>query len=233
MHADSGKNAAAIRVMARYASLDGGASMRDHEDQAKTGPGFNRRDFLKGSGAAMAATALVTQDQEAVAADEAKGVVPAKAVNITLKVNGKDVTLKLEPRTTLLDALRDHLNLTGCKDVCDTTNCGACTVMIDGKATYACARLAIEVQGKAIQTVESLRQGEHCDAVIDGFVKHDAMQCGFCTPGFVVATRAFLNKNPNASLEEIQKGLGGNLCRCGTYAGITACALELAKKGGA
>ncbi len=105
--------------------------------------------------------------------------------------------------------------------------------MIDGKATYACTRLAVEVQGREIKTVESLRQGDNCDEVIDGFVKHDALQCGFCTPGFVVATRAFLNKNPNASLEEIQKGLGGNLCRCGTYAGITACALELAKKGGA
>lgn len=208
--------------------------MREHDqqrsDQPASGSGFNRRDFLKGSGAAVAATALVNEATEAQAQDKK---VASGPVDVTLNVNGKQQTLKLEPRTTLLDALRDELNLTGCKEVCDTTNCGACTVMIDGKATYACTRLAVEVQGREIKTVESLRQGDNCDEVIDGFVKHDALQCGFCTPGFVVATRAFLNKNPNASLEEIQKGLGGNLCRCGTYNGITACALELAKKGGA
>jgi xanthine dehydrogenase YagT iron-sulfur-binding subunit len=208
--------------------------MREHDqqrsDQPASGSGFNRRDFLKGSGAAVAATALVNEATEAQAQDNK---VASGPVDVTLNVNGKQQTLKLEPRTTLLDALRDELNLTGCKEVCDTTNCGACTVMIDGKATYACTRLAVEVQGREIKTVESLRQGDNCDEVIDGFVKHDALQCGFCTPGFVVATRAFLNKNPNASLEEIQKGLGGNLCRCGTYNGITACALELAKKGGA
>ncbi len=208
--------------------------MREHDqqrsDQPSSGSGFNRRDFLKGSGAAVAATALVNEATEAQAQDKK---VASGPVDVTLNVNGKQQTLKLEPRTTLLDALRDELNLTGCKEVCDTTNCGACTVMIDGKATYACTRLAVEVQGREIKTVESLRQGDNCDEVIDGFVRHDALQCGFCTPGFVVATRAFLNKNPNASLEEIQKGLGGNLCRCGTYNGITACALELAKKGGA
>ncbi len=208
--------------------------MREHDqqrsDQPASGSGFNRRDFLKGSGAAVAATALVNEATEAQAQDNK---VASGPVDVTLNVNGKQQTLKLEPRTTLLDALRDELNLTGCKDVCDTTNCGACTVMIDGKATYACTRLAVEVQGREVKTVESLRQGDSCDEVIDGFVKHDALQCGFCTPGFVVATRAFLDRNPGATLEEIQKGLGGNLCRCGTYNGITACALELAKKGGA
>lgn len=202
--------------------------MREHE-QKRSGPDVNRRDFLKGSGAAVAATALVTEGHEALAQD---AKVAAGKAKVTLNVNGKKQTLNLETRTTLLDALRDDLNLTGCKDVCDTTNCGACTVMIDGKATYACTRLAVECDGKDIATVESLRDGDKCDAVIDGFVKHDGLQCGFCTPGFVVATRAFLDKNPEASLEQIQAGLGGNLCRCGTYAGITACALELVQKGG-
>ena len=212
--------------------------MRD-QSQERRGPdqnvdssGFNRRDFLKGSGAAVAATAMVAGVEEAAAQNAAKkNVVPAKATDVTLNVNGKKHTLKIEPRTTLLDALRDDLNLTGCKEVCDTTNCGACTVLIDGKATYACARLAVEVQGKDIRTVESLRNGNDADEVINGFVKHDALQCGFCTPGFVVATRAFLDKNPKATLEDVQKGLGGNICRCGTYNGITACALELAKGG--
>lgn len=206
--------------------------MRDLRDEtmATTGPGFNRRDFLRGSGAAVAATALATSEQGAAAQDASKkNVVSAKAQDITLNVNGKDYKLSLEPRVTLLDTLRDDLNLTGCKDVCDTTNCGACTVLIDGKATYACSRLAIECVGKKITTVESLAAN---DPVIAGFVKHDAMQCGFCTPGFVMATKAFCDKNPGATLDQIRKGLGGNICRCGTYAGITACALELVQKGG-
>ena len=208
--------------------------MRDH-DQNRNGPGFNRRDFLKGSGAAVAATAMATATTE-TAAKEAKtkaNLFPAEAVDITLNINGEDRKLKLEPRVTLLDVLRNDLNLTGCKDV-DVRNAdGADTVMIDGKAILAGARLAIECQGKKIQTVESLRNGNKVDEVITGFVKHDAMQCGFCTPGFVMATRAFLNKKPNATLKEIGEGLGGNICRCGTYAGITQCALEIAKKGGA
>ena len=103
--------------------------------------------------------------------------------------------------------------------------------LIDGKTVLAGSRLAIECEDKKIRTVESLRRGEKVDAVVAGFVKHDAMQCGFCTPGFVVATRAFLDKNPKASLADIQKGLGGNICRCGTYQGITMCALEISKGG--
>lgn len=183
---------------------------------------------------AVAATALATAEAEA--AEEAKkkpSVAKAEPADVTLNVNGKDVIVKVEPRVTLLDTLRDDLNLTGCKDVCDTTNCGACTVMIDGKAVYACSRFAHDCQGKKITTVESLKSGDTLDPVVQGFIKHDASQCGFCTPGFVVAVRAFLNGNPKASLDEVRKGLGGNICRCGTYHGITACAMELAKKGGA
>lgn len=206
--------------------------MREHEQQRNGPGGFNRRDFLKGSGAAVAATAIVTAEQEAQAQDD-KVQGPGK-VDITLTVNGDQHRLTVEPRTTLLDALRDHLNLTGCKDDFDATSCsGSDTVIIDGKAVYASTRLAIEVQGQQITTVESLRKGDNADEVIEGFIKHDGMQCGFCTPGFVMATRAFLNKKPNANLDEIRDGLGGNICRCGTYNGITACALELAKKGGA
>ena len=105
--------------------------------------------------------------------------------------------------------------------------------MIDGKATYAGTVLALQAKGKKILTVEWLGTGQQVDEVVSCFVKHDAMQCGYCTPGFVVATRAFLDKNPKATLEEIRAGLGGNICRCGTYDGITKCSLELAQKGGA
>lgn len=207
--------------------------MQEHEQQRHGPGGFNRRDFLKGSGAAVAATAIVTAEQEASAQKDGKAAVqgPGK-VDVTLTVNGKQHKLSIEPRTTLLDALRDQLNLTGCKDDYDTTSCsGSDTVIIDGKAVYASTRLAIEVQGQKIQTVESLRNGDQIDEVLSGFVANDAMQCGFCTPGFVMATRAFLNRKPNATLKEIQDGLGGNICRCGTYNGITACALQIAKGG--
>lgn len=209
--------------------------MRDQTHATNRGPGFNRRDFLKGSGAAVAATAIAARTAEEARAQDAKkpNVAGAEAKDVTLNVNGKEHTLKLEPRAVLLDVLRNDLNLTGCKDVDDRTASGADTVIIDGKPVLASSRLAIQCVGQKIQTVESLADGETIDEVITGFVKHDAMQCGFCTPGFVMATRAFLNKNPKASLEEIQKGLGGNICRCGTYHGITQCALEIAQKGGA
>jgi xanthine dehydrogenase YagT iron-sulfur-binding subunit len=205
--------------------------MRDLREEPipQNGSGFSRRDFLRGSGAAVAVTALATSEQGAVAQDAKNNVRSTGPQDITLNINGKNHALRVENRVTLLDALRDDLNLTGCKDVCDTTNCGACTVLIDGKATYACSRLAVECVGKKITTIESLAAD---DPVVAGFVKHDAQQCGFCTPGFVMATKAFCDANPGATLEQVRKGLGGNICRCGTYVGITACALELVQQKG-
>ncbi len=210
--------------------------MADREAPSRRGPAFSRRDFLKGSGAAVAAGAMATATRESTAEaaeQRSTAVVGPGPTPVKLNVNGRDYTLMLEPRVTLLDALRNDLNLTGCKHVDDRNASGADTVIIDGKAVLAGSRLAIECQGQKIVTVEALRRGNRVDEVVAGFVKHDATQCGFCTPGFVMATRAFLNKKPNASLEEIRQGLGGNICRCGTYAGITQCALEIARKGGA
>jgi xanthine dehydrogenase YagT iron-sulfur-binding subunit len=117
----------------------------------------------------------------------------------------------------LLDALRNYLNVTGCKRVCDRGTCGACTVMADGKPIYSCTMLALEAQGKKIKTAEALVVEGKLDAVPAAFVQHDAQQCGFCTPGFVVAMRAALDKNPKGTPEEIEVGLSGNICRCGTY----------------
>ena len=209
--------------------------MRKREDRTRSGPpdgsptrtGFNRRDFLKGSGAAAAATALATATDTANAQDAKSKVRSAKPQKVTLNVNGKDHTLEIEPRVTLLDALRNDLNLTGCKDVDERDAAGADTVIIDGKAVLAGSRLAIECEGQKIRTVESLVADGNIDPVVAGFVKHDAQQCGFCTPGFVMAMRAFVDKNPRASDQEIREGLGGNICRCGTYDGIMKCALEL------
>ncbi|MCA9067707.1 MAG: (2Fe-2S)-binding protein, partial [Planctomycetaceae bacterium] len=192
---------------------------------------FNRRDFLKGSSAAAVATALATSQAEAQGKRTKANVVAARPQEITLNVNGKDHKVTVEPRTILLYVLRNQLNLTGCKYVDERDAAGADTILIDGKPVLAGSRLAIECVGKKIKTVESLRNGDKVDEVITGFVKHDGLQCGMCTPGFVMATRAFLDKNPNATLKEIQDGLGGNICRCGTYDGITKCALEIAKGG--
>jgi len=208
--------------------------MQDRTDQPRSGPDFNRRSFLKGSGVAVAATAITNAVQEAAAKpDKDKGETSSGKQKVTLTVNGEKQVLDIEPRVTLLDALRNDLNLTGCKDVCTTANCGACTVLIDGKAVYACTRLAIAEQGKQITTIESI--AGKSDPVVQGFHKHDATQCGYCTPGFVMATRAFIAEHPQATLEEIQKGLGGNICRCGTYANIAMCAVEICNsaKGGA
>ncbi len=184
--------------------------------------GLSRRAFLQGSGLAAAATALpvLAPDAEAAPVQPAQPNVPAQgpgAVKITLNVNGREMGTAVEPRVTLLDALRNYLDVTGCKRVCDRGTCGACTVMLDGKPIYSCTMLAIEAQGKPIKTAESLVQGEKLDAVPAAFVRYDAQQCGFCTPGFVVAMKAVLEHNPKATPAEIEKGLQGNICRCGTY----------------
>jgi len=156
------------------------------------------------------------------------------AVPVTLKINGKPYNLNLEPRVTLIDALRNSLDHTGAKKVCDRATCGACTVIMDGKVVYSCTVLAIEAQGKDIQTIEGITQNGKLHPVSAAFVNHDAQQCGYCTPGFVMATKGFLDKHPNPTLEEAEKGLGGNLCRCGTYIGMKKAVLEAAKemKGG-
>jgi xanthine dehydrogenase YagT iron-sulfur-binding subunit len=145
-------------------------------------------------------------------------------------INGKKLTAELEPRVTLLEALRNNFDLTGAKNVCDRGTCGACTVLMDDKLVYACSVLAIEAQGKKITTVEGLAEGDSLTPVMQSFVDHDAQQCGFCTPGFVIATTHFLQQNPNPTEDYIRRGLSGNFCRCGTYNGIRAVALTRAAK---
>ncbi len=200
------------------------------ETTGKSGPksGVSRRDFLKGSGAVAAATALVSGRADA---QEQSGLVVQGPVVATLDVNGEARKVTIEPRTTLLEVLRYKLDLTGAKPVSSDGSSGASTVLIDGKPVTASTTLAIACVGKKIRTVESLG-GTNPDAVAKAFVEHDAEQCGFCTPGFVVAVRAFLDKNPKATEEEIRKGLNGNICRCGTYANIVQAAISVVKGGG-
>jgi xanthine dehydrogenase YagT iron-sulfur-binding subunit len=208
------------------------------DDLAKKSPkkngeqdsGVSRRDFLKISGISAAVVPVLGTKIVHAAGTPVKVYGPGK-VPVVLNVNGKEQTLHLEPRVTLLDALRDQLDITGAKRVCDRAECGACTVIMDGKTVYACSVLAIEAQGKPILTIESFTDGEQLHPVQQAFVDNDASQCGFCTPGFVVAFKAFLDKHPNATPEEVRRGLSGNLCRCGTYHGLQLAAAQMAQKG--
>lgn len=192
--------------------------------------GVSRRSFLKGSGAVAAAGALATGAGLAEADEKQARLVGPGATKITLNVNGKSHELTVEPRMTLLEVLRYKLNLTGAKPVSIDASSGASTVLVDGKPISANSTLAVDCVKKKIRTVESLG-GEKPDAVPKAFVHNDAQQCGFCTPGFVVAVRAFLDKHPKATEVEIRAGLNGNLCRCGTYANVIMAALEVVKGG--
>ena len=202
--------------------------------EPRTGPGVSRRGFIRGVGLGGGAIGTGILEPEAAAQPAGGKVAGPGAVPVTLQVNGKVHKLNLEPRVTLLDALRDHLDYTGAKKVCDRGVCGSCTVLLEGKAVYACSMLAIDVQGKNIQTVEGLSGGAKVDPVITAFVANDALQCGFCTPGWVMATKAFLARNPNPTYEQVKQGFGGNLCRCGAYMGIRQAVMQAAKdmKGG-
>jgi xanthine dehydrogenase YagT iron-sulfur-binding subunit len=184
-------------------------------DEAAT-PAFSRRGFLKTAGVGAAATTMVGVG----ARGEAATVLGPDPVTLRLKVNGTIESVTVEPRVTLLSALRNHLDLTGTKQVCDRGGCGACTVLLDGAAVKSCMMLAADAEGHEIITVEGLGTPEQMSPLQAAFVEKDAMQCGFCTPGFVVAGTAFLAKNPDPTLEEIKQGLSGNLCRCGTYGRI-------------
>ena len=192
--------------------------------------GVSRREFLKIS-SISAAVPLVVRPKMVMAAGQEVPVHGPGKVPMDFSINGKSYKAELEPRVTLLDALRDQFELTGAKRVCDRAECGACTVLMDNKPVYACSVLAIEAQHKAIITVESLMAEGKLHPVQQAFVDNDASQCGFCTPGFVVSCKAFLDAHPNPTAEDIRRGLSGNLCRCGTYAGIRQAIAQVARRG--
>jgi aerobic-type carbon monoxide dehydrogenase small subunit (CoxS/CutS family) len=153
-------------------------------------------------------------------------------IDVELSINGAKQTVRVEPRTTLLDALRVNCNppLTGTKLVCDRGNCGACTVIVDGMPRYACLQLAADLRGHEIRTIEGLAKGEELSPLQDEFCKHDALMCGFCTPGFLMAITAALEKNPKASIDDIKTACSGNVCRCGTYPHIFDAALAASQR---
>lgn len=205
-------------------------------DRPHTEPGhpeISRRSFLKGlstvvvAGATIPVGAMAAEvvQMEKLGAEKTFG---PDAVPVTLSVNGKPLKLNVEPRVTLLDALRNHSNLTGTKEVCDRATCGACTVLWDGLPVYSCMKLAIESQGHEITTVEGLAESGKLTDVQRAFIENDASMCGYCTPGFVMSVTALLKKNPHPNADEVRTACSGNLCRCGTQRRVLASVLKLA-----
>jgi xanthine dehydrogenase YagT iron-sulfur-binding subunit len=190
----------------------------------------SRRSFIKSLGTTAVATvaaqtAAVAEELEKVNAEK---VIGPGAVPVTLNVNGAKLQLQLEPRVTLLDALRNYSSLTGAKEGCDRAACGACTVLMDGMTIYSCQKLAIEAQGHQITTIEGLAQNGELTKVQRAFIDKDALQCGYCTPGFIMSVTALLEKNPRPTLEEAKYACAGNLCRCGTHPHILQAVFEAA-----
>jgi aerobic-type carbon monoxide dehydrogenase small subunit (CoxS/CutS family) len=183
------------------------------KDDSPDGVNLSRRNFLKSTGVVGIAATVASP----VEAQTGPPVVGPGEVPVRLNVNGRQLNLSIEPRVTLLDALRMRADLTGNKRGCDRGACGACTMLVDGRPVYSCSTLAIEVQGKQIRNVEGLANGDTLHPVQQAFCDKDALMCGFCTPGFIMASVGLLEKIPNPTPEQIRKGLDGNICRCGTF----------------
>jgi len=190
---------------------------------------FSRRKFIQGMGAGLAGGSLLLHSLEAMAGKEDSSG-DGGSVPLTLRVNGREYHLKVEPRTTLIEALRNHLELTGTKVSCNRGECGSCTVLLDGKAVYSCQMLALDASDHEVTTIEGLLTGEKLHPIQEAFVEHDGMQCGFCTPGQIMAAQALLLKNPRPTREEVLEGMSGNLCRCAAYPNILRSVLAAAEK---
>ena len=195
--------------------------MAPTDDKPKTPARFSvsRRGFLRSAGlGSVAATMIGAAETEAQTTAAGPATLGPGDVPVQLIVNGKRIDLRIEPRVTLLDALRMRADLTGNKRVCDRGTCGACTMIVDGRPVYSCSTLAIEVQGKQIRNVQGLaRPDGTLHPVQRAFCDKDALMCGFCTPGFIMASVALLERHPNPTSEQLHKGLNGNICRCGTF----------------
>jgi xanthine dehydrogenase YagT iron-sulfur-binding subunit len=202
------------------------------------GSGVSRRGFLKGMGTGLVGSAtlaegLLGKNVETGTPSAAARSADLKSALVTMTVNGKKYSAEVEPRMVLLDLLRDKFGLTGTKGVCRKGECGACTVILNGKTVYSCMMLAVEANGAQITTVEGLSAGGKLHPIQEKFIRHDALMCGFCTPGFEMSLKNLLDTNPNPDLETIKRGLAGNTCRCGAHPHIFNAALELAgRKGG-
>lgn len=193
----------------------------------------SRRGFLKGAGITAATSVIESANalaREAQNAQHTSQTVGPDALPIKLHINGHEHAVTVEPRYTLAQTLRDNLGLTGTKVGCDRGSCSACTVWIDKTPSLACMTLAIDVVGRQITTIEGLSHGDTMHPVQAAFVKHDALQCGFCTPGMVMSCAALVERNPNPKLDDVKHAVSGNLCRCGTYPKVFVATLDAAQQ---
>lgn len=198
-------------------------------EEKASSAGVSRRAFLKGAGLTAAGTAVL---EGGLLAQSPSGPVVKgpNATAITMKVNGQAKQLEVEPRTTLADALRVNLNLSGTKVVCDRGSCSACTVWLDGTPVNSCMTFAMDVGNREVTTVEGLSRGGELHPVQTAFVEHDALQCGYCTPGMVMSAAGLLARNANPTLDDVKQAVSGNLCRCGTYPKVFDATLAAAGK---
>ena len=192
-------------------------------------PGISRRSFLKGAGVAATGTAVLNAGLLGHASETQSQVIGPEATNIALNVNGAVKRLSIEPHTTLAEALRHELNLTGTKIVCDRGSCSACTVMLDGMPVNSCTTFALDAVDRKITTIEGLGNPEHLHPLQAAFVQHDGMQCGYCTPGMVMSCAALLERNPDPAAADVQQAISGNICRCGTYPKVVEAVLATAR----
>jgi len=200
---------------------------RDGASGDEPTPDLSRRDFLEGTGAALivagATPSLAAASEDSAGGAAARAAQQAPAVpttQITLTVNGTPHTIDAQDRWTLNELLRDHLGLTGSKIGCNRGECGACTVLLDGEPVYSCSTLAVWADGHAVRTVEGLESNGRVSALQQAFIEHNAPQCGFCTPGQLMAATALLERNPSPTVDEVRRALAGNLCRCSNYNAI-------------
>lgn len=180
---------------------------------------ISRRRFVETTGAGLVVATGVPLAVQEVAAQEVAAAAPAAAprTSITLVVNGDERHVEVEDRWTLVEVLRDHLGLTGTKIGCDRGECGACTVLLDGKPVYSCSQLAVWAGGRTVQTVEGLAHNDHLHPLQEAFIEHDGPQCGYCTSGQLMSAKALLDHNPHPTADEVRAAMTGNICRCSNY----------------
>ena len=206
---------------------------KDQKSGAKPGKSITRRSFIRGAGLSTAGSVLLTTNAFALANKEelttTKEFGP-DAMTIKMKVNGITKSLSVEPRTTLASALRDHLELTGTKVVCDRGSCSACTVYLDGKPVNSCMLSVFDVGEKEVTTIEGIAKNGELHPVQQAFIEHDASQCGYCTPGMVMSCVHLVDNNTAPNLEDVKNATRGNLCRCGTHPHVFKATLDASKK---
>jgi xanthine dehydrogenase YagT iron-sulfur-binding subunit len=205
-----------------------------NQKQKNVKNGMTRRGFIKGFGItsigiAAGGDGLLGALQSSCAATGEPKILGPGAVPIILHVNAQRVSVSVEPRTTLVEVLRDQLHLTGTKNSCDRGACGACTVIIDGRTVNSCLTLAVDADGKEIQTVEGLEIDGKLHAIQESFISHDAMQCGFCTSGMLMSCKHLLDAHPNPTLDDVKSATSGNLCRCGTYPRVFEAVMKISR----